>query len=201
MKLPGWLFTIATIVALGACVEAETELRFQTDRSGSLAVSYRIDSRALEIGMFDHDAAILPLPLGRRDFEQTAASHPALELRNYRSREENGTTHIEAEYRFESIEALQTALGSRAELSLSRQDGVTVLRHRVFSGFEMPPGEGAVSFADEFFNDARFSIIVHAPATIETSNEGRVDGRTARLEYQAVELLSMERPLVWELSW
>ena len=200
-RLPRWLLTVAAVLTLGACVEAETELSFRTDQAGSLALTYRIDSRALQIGMFDSDAAILPLPLGRRDFEQTAAAHPGLELHSYRSRDENGTTRIEAEYRFASIDALQTALGSRADLSLRQEGGSTILRQQLFGGFESEPGDRAASFAAEFFNDARFSMTVHAPRTIESHTKGRVEGRTARIEYRAVELLAAEQPLVWELAW
>jgi len=186
-------------------MELETVLSFQSAHSGTLAVSYVIDSRALEIGMFDPDASILPLPLHQSDFEQTAATHRDLELRSYRLRRHNGVTRIDAEYRFESLEALQIAFGRQNRPVVETGAHGTVMRQQLFSGLDRGNGghepQRSQRFVDEFLSDASVAVTVHAPTTISSSNLGAVDGRTLQLRYSASELLRLEAPLILELMW
>ena len=186
-------------------MELETVLSFQSARTGTLAVSYVIDSRALEIGMFDQDASILPLPLHQSDFEQTASAHPDLQLRSYRRRRHNGVTRIDAEYRFDSLEALQIAFGQQNRPVVETAADGTLMRQQLFGGIDRSTNgrepQRSQRFVDEFLSDASIAMTVHAPATISSANLGAVDGRTLQLRYSAPELLRLEAPLVLELMW
>ena len=193
-----FVLTLA-LLAFVSCIEVETELSFVSADSGSLRVSYAIDSRALQIGMFDDEATILPLPLHQRDFEQTAATHPQLELRSYQRAGGNGTTRIDAEYRFESLAALQTAFGSRTTVVLDATQQGTRLKHVLFEGHG--GGQQSQEFVDEFLSDATFSLTVHAPGPIISASIGQIDGRAVRLRYSARELLNVEEALILELVW
>ncbi|TVQ40766.1 MAG: hypothetical protein EA384_02110 [Spirochaetaceae bacterium] len=199
MKYSHCFVLTAALLAFVSCIEVETELSFASADSGSLKVSYAIDSRALQIGMFDDGATILPLPLHQRDFEQTAATHPQLELRSYHRAGGNGVTRIDAEYRFESLAALQTALGSRTTVILDATPQGTWFKHALFEGHG--GGQRSQEFVDEFLADASFSMTVHAPGPVISSSIGQIDGRLVRLHYTARELLVMEEPLILELVW
>jgi hypothetical protein len=203
MKLAKLFVVSAMFVSLSSCVEVRAELTFRTPQTGTLALNYRIDSRALEIGMFDPDATILPLPVARRDFERTASAIGDLELRSYRMRRQNGTTIVDAEYAFWSAAALSTLFAESTPISIETADGQTLFRHRVFDGFPAGVGDSAAGFVDSFLSGGRFSIQVTTPTPILRNSAGVLDNseRTVRLEYTTSDLLMIRDPIVWEVVW
>ncbi len=194
---------VATLGMLTSCMELDTRITFRTADSGTIALEYRIDSRVLEIGMFDRDATILPLPVGRRDFEHTVAAIEGLDLRSYRLHERDGVTTVTAELSFGTSEALAEFFGRSSPALVESAGGETRFRHRLFDGFPDGVGESGTRFSDSFFSDASVSVTVTAPSEITNrgSGERSGSGRSVTARFTAAELLASTEPVWIDVTW
>ncbi|TVR01836.1 MAG: hypothetical protein EA403_09955 [Spirochaetaceae bacterium] len=194
------------VTALGmltSCVELDTQITFRTAERGTIALAYRIDSRVLEIGMFDRDASIIPLPVGRSDFAQTAAAIDGLELRSYRMRERDGITTVTAELSFATAHALEAFFGPAAPAVVEAGSAETRFRHRLFDGFPDAIGEPGTRFADSFFSDASVSVTVTTPSAVTNHGVGEraASGRSVTARYTAADLLARAEPIWVDVTW
>lgn len=194
---------VATLGILTSCMELDTHITFRTADSGTIALEYRIDSRVLEIGMFDRDATILPVPVGRRDFEHTVAAIEGLDLRSYRMRERDGVTTVTAELSFAGGEALSAFFGPASLAVADGGAGAGRFRHLLFDGFPDGVGESGTRFSDSFFSEGSVSFTVTAPGEVVNHGVGdrAASGRSVTARFTAAQLLARTEPIWIDVTW
>ncbi|MDR3161379.1 MAG: hypothetical protein LBU28_07185 [Spirochaetaceae bacterium] len=111
---------ILSMVLLSSCIGLSADIAIRRDGSGTIALEYRISAALESLGKLDGNEGTPLLPVGRTDFERTAARIPGLALRSFSTGERNGETVVKAALGFSDLEALTAfldALGQGARLS------------------------------------------------------------------------------------
>jgi hypothetical protein len=70
---------------LGSCIGISSETTLRRDGSGTLKLEYRLSRELESLGKLDGNARWLPVPVGKADFERTAARVPGLTLKSFDS--------------------------------------------------------------------------------------------------------------------
>ncbi len=191
-------------VALFSCISIDTEIELKEDGSGTVRLNYTVDTMLVDIGSFDNEESVIPLPVEEENFRISAASISGLTLNSF-SREENDTSFfINAVLSFSSVEALD-ALISPAEESivLVSEDGKNVYRHTIYEAPEGGADEEMLSFVDAFFSDYELSFTLKSPSEIQSVNRGTIGDEPTIALYSIPlnELLRTEETIIWEVSW
>jgi hypothetical protein len=109
---------------LGSCLGVKSDISIRRNGSGSISLEYRISGELESLGKLEGNAAWPPLPVGRGDFERTAARVPGLSLDSFSVKTEGGDVVSRVKLDFADTQALLgflDAAGQRA--SLTRDGG------------------------------------------------------------------------------
>ncbi|MDR2495366.1 MAG: hypothetical protein LBD24_09120 [Spirochaetaceae bacterium] len=116
--------------ALSSCIGVRADIVMKSEGAGTIALEYRLSKLAESLGKLDGNERWPTVPLGRGDFERTAARVEGLTLRSFSTKEEGADVVTKAVFDFSGPEALARFLdagGKRAVLT-REPDG----RHRLF---------------------------------------------------------------------
>jgi hypothetical protein len=97
-----------------SCVGVTADIRISHDGSGVIDLEYRIPSGVEGLGRLDGNAGWPIVPVGRADFERTAARIEGLRLRSYSARESGGDCIYTAKFSFTGMGVLVRFLGEGA---------------------------------------------------------------------------------------
>jgi hypothetical protein len=130
-KLMQWgslLVHIAVIVLLicsfVSCAGVSADIAVRKDGSFLVTLDYSISEELDSLGKLDGNARWLPVPVGKADFERSAARINGMRLVSFKSKREKGVIHNKAGLRFSSPESLLAFLDASGRgASFSRENG------------------------------------------------------------------------------
>jgi hypothetical protein len=211
-----WLkIGIVSVVLLSSCIGLRADIAIRGDGSGTITLDYRISPALESLGKLDGNEGAPPLPVGRADFERTAARIEGLRLRSYSTGERDGEKTVKAALDFSTPEALAAfldALGQGARLSqaqgkrrlsltlgggLENQDrDLLDLIRQISQGYALDltltlPAGGTLTFLDR---DGR---AIDAPP----AGSAVLEGRTFRFSSPLGDLLASPEKVSLEMIW
>ncbi|MCL2833687.1 MAG: hypothetical protein FWD78_10995 [Treponema sp.] len=107
---------------LASCVGVNADIVFNSDKSGTIDLEYKISVLLESLGRQDGNENYPVVPAGRTDFERTIARLPGLKLLSYNMREDKNDKTINVKLQFDNPQALMSFLdpaGARAVYSES----------------------------------------------------------------------------------
>jgi hypothetical protein len=123
MKHRKRLFTLPIlgllIITLSSCIGVRADITLRPDGSGTIDLEYRLSRVAESLGKLDGNEGRPTIPLGKADFERTAARVEGLTLGSFSSKNDGKDTINTIKLAFSSLEALTRfldATGQRASL-------------------------------------------------------------------------------------
>jgi hypothetical protein len=200
-----------------SCVGASMEIVARQDGSGTITLEYRLSRELESLGKLDGNENWPPVPVGKADFERSAARIEGLTLRSFSERATPADRIYQAKFDFANLEALLGFLdssGSRA--SLAREGG----RNRLVLSFNDSAGrldvdpellELAVAAFEGYALD--FSITLPRPPQLRVAGgsgdftdsppEGAALLRGNRVSFSApmADLFSAQNPELLEIVW
>ena len=97
---------IAVLLLFSACIGVESSITIREDGTGTVALSYRISHKVAHLGRLDEKDPLVPLPVNNDDFERTVANTDGISLLSSEQNEDEQNVYINADFRFDSVEAL-----------------------------------------------------------------------------------------------
>jgi hypothetical protein len=191
---------IAIFVVLTGCLSIESEITIDPDGSGQVALTYRVDQLASNLGVFDPDTDVLPLPIAEDDFQDLITNTEGLELISYSRSETPDVVTVVAEIAFSNAEALSSIFSAEEnEIELVETGDQWVFRQVISGGLEEAPSEEVLGFFDAFFSDYEMSFSLSPPTEVSGVSAGEVVDGTARWTIAARDVFVSTEPLVWEV--
>ena len=89
-----------------SCIGASSQIKLNSDGSGTIIQEYRISLELENMGKLDGNENQPPLPAGKKDIERTIERVPGLRLVSYSSYEDGKDRIYRVELAFDSLEAL-----------------------------------------------------------------------------------------------
>jgi hypothetical protein len=209
-------FVLAVLVLFTSCIGIKSGIAIRGDESGTITLEYRL-ARALEsMGKLDGNEKWPPVPVGRVDFERTAARVPGLRVAAFSSRVEEGDLVNRVTLEFATLDALTGFLdrGGRAA-ALYREQGKTRLVLVLGGGGDAgidPVLLDLVRSSSEGYNldfsltlprDGAFTFIDSTGRSLERPPAGTVSirGRTAAFFCPMGDLFAAAEPVILEIRW
>jgi len=118
------LSLIVLMFILNSCIGVSADIQMRKDGSGKIILEYRLSRMAENIGRLDGNERWQIIPIGRADWERTAARIAGIKLASFSSREEAKDIVNKVTLEFKNTEALLKFLdpfGRR--VSLDRVNG------------------------------------------------------------------------------
>jgi hypothetical protein len=200
-----------------SCVGASMEIVARQDGSGTIALEYRLSRDLESLGKLDGNENWPPIPVGKADFERSAARVAGLTLRSFSERTTPADRIYQAKFDFANPEALLGFLDSSGRrASLSREEG----KNRLVLSFndsaarlDLDPEllELAVTAFEGYALD--FSITLPQTPQLrvaggnggftESPPDGAAQLRGNRVSFSApmADLLSAQNPVGLEIVW
>jgi hypothetical protein len=218
MKKKAWAFPLFfTALLFSSCVGVSMEIVALQNGSGTIALEYRLSRELESLGKLDGNENWPPVPVGKADFERSAARIEGLTLRSFSERTTPADRIYQAKFDFANLEALLGFLDSSgSRVSLDREEG----RNRLVLSFNDSAGRfdldpelldlAALAFAGYALD---FSIILpQAPQLrvadgsggfTESPSGGTALLRGNRVSFSAAmaDLLSAKNPAGLEIVW
>jgi len=202
-------------VVLNSCLGVSADITIKADGSGKIALTYRVSQALESIGRLDGNEKKPAVPVGRTDFERTAARIPGLKLSKYSSkdiRNPSGASDLVTNVTldFKDTSALLAFLDSSGSRATLVQEGQGALLRLTL----LDPSDGILdpdllSLLQEVSGNYEFGITLNLPrnATITTipasipTAKVVSSGRKTSFHIGMGELLSLKDGLVLEIRW
>jgi hypothetical protein len=112
------------VLVCSSCVGASMEIVTRQDGSGTIALEYRLSRELESLGKLDGNENWPVVPVGKADFERSAARIEGLTLRSFSERATPADRIYQAKFDFANPEALLGFLDSSGQrASLNREGG------------------------------------------------------------------------------
>ncbi|MDR1374061.1 MAG: hypothetical protein LBJ24_03720 [Treponema sp.] len=207
---------LTALVLFTSCIGIKSDIVIRGDESGTINLEYRI-ARGLEsMGKLDGTEKWPPGPVGRTDFERTAARVPGLRVASFSSRTEDGDLVNRIRLEFASLDALTGFLDAGGNLAaLYREQGGTRLV-LVLGGGNSGAADPALlelvrssaetyrlDFSLTLPGDGAFTFIDSTGRSLAGPPAGAVNirGRTAAFSCPIGDLLASAEPVILEMRW
>ena len=206
------LYVLALIpFLLVSCIGASLQIKINNDGSGTISQEYRIALELQNMGKTEGNEEMFPLPVGKEDLERTVARIPGLRLVSFASRQDEKDLIINADYAFDSPEALAALMGSgeqqlkvdfkEKKITLhfpAGEDGGIMFKEimqTAFEGYDFSfsltiPGQGKTAWLD-----GNGKIVQQYPGTCSVRNN------TVEYTVPMGKIVNLENPLALEISW
>jgi hypothetical protein len=172
---------LCTTLVLSSCVGASMEIVARRDGSGTIALEYRLSRDFEALGKLDGNENWPVIPLGRADFERSAARVEGLSLRSFSEKTVGADVVYQARFDFASLEGLARFLDSTGQRASLVRDGA---RNRLFLSFNnvadsVKADEDLLDLVASSFEGYDLVFVLTLPQAPELRV---VDGRGAPLE-------------------
>ena len=213
-KIPGlrsFSIVILILVFFVSCVGASSQIKINSDGSGTIRQVYRISHELQSMGKTDGNEGMFPLPVGKEDLERTVERISGLSLVSYTQRQDDKDIIIDAEFAFASPDALAALM----------EDGdqkfkIDLKNRKITMNFSAGEDSGAM-FKDMIiaaFEGYDFSFSLTVPGQVKTAwfdengknvpqYPGTCSVRNNTVEYTVPMgvIVGLEDPLELEISW
>jgi hypothetical protein len=146
---------------LGSCIGIGSEIAIRRDGSGTIKLEYRLSRELESLGKLDGNERWLPVPVGKADFERTAARVPGLTLKSFNSSVQGNDIINRITLDFTGTDALIRFLDATGRgVSLTRENGQNRLSLQITDGGRIEPelGELAGRVSEGYFLNLSFSL-------------------------------------------
>jgi hypothetical protein len=205
---------LVTAFVFSSCVGTATEIVIRRDGSGTVAMEYRISREFESLGKLDGNERWPPLPVGKADFERTAARVEGLSVRSFTTKTTGTDVINQIKLDFTSLDALVRFLDASGQGASLGREGE---KNRLTLSFSSFPGTDPelltlVSSAMEGYSlDFRLTLPVNPELRIPDGNGGllesppagsaAVQGTGVSFSSPMAELLTSPRPVTLEILW
>ena len=186
-----------------SCISIDTQIKFKTDTSGEVSITYNISREILDIGKIDKEDSFSPLPVEEKQYMAIAEKTDGLELKSYKIKESETETIISIIFDFNNIDSLNSAVygnSNETMINVKTIDGQTLYSQIIYDGREDLSFESR-DILISMFDDKNYTLTVIAPETIKETNMGKTSGKTAENILEMSEILSSDSPVIWEITW
>jgi hypothetical protein len=208
---------LCAVLAFGSCVGASVEIVARPDGSGTMVLEYRLSRELEALGKLDGNEGWPVVPVGKADFERSAARVEGLSLRSFSEKSAGKDVVYEARLDFASLEGLArflTGSGQGASLVREGSENRLVLTFNNAAGRARADGALMELLAEAFDGYALdFGITLPQPpelrvtdaggASLESPPAGTALLRGNRVSFSApmAELLAAPEPARLEIVW
>ena len=198
---------------LGSCVGISSEITLGRNGSGTIKLEYRLSRELESLGKLDGNEGRPPIPVGKTDFERTAARIPGLTLKSFNSAVDGADVVYRVTLNFADTDALLRFLdASGQKASLSRENGRNRFSLLLAAGGPVEPGLGNLvsSASAGYFLTMSFSLPAEAELTLMDGEGGRLNppqgwklsgGGRPSFSAPIGEVLLFDGPLYLEIGW
>lgn len=203
------VFGVILLTLLTGCIDIESNLTFSDSESGTVEFRYRMYTELFRATALETDPSRPMFPVLEADFERLARLHPKLQLLEYRRTESEDHVTVTVSLAFQSIEALNSALGGGDVVTVRTTEEQVVVLQQFGTRDETTTTSTAAPYgsADEVFGELiegyRFLTRINAPRDLKQvqPEEATKNARTAELELPLSRLLDVQQPIQLEVSW
>ncbi|MCL2243738.1 MAG: hypothetical protein FWC03_04630 [Treponema sp.] len=216
MKIKKILLTPLFILILNSCLGINTDIQMRRDGSGRITMEYKLSRMAETIGRLDGNEQWPVIPVGRADWERTAARIDGIRLVSFSGREDNKDFINRATLEFADTDALLKLLDSAGKrASINRENNsnklniilnekvspdinpdLLELMKQVSAGYMFRITFSAQGNSSITFTDGAGKAITQ-PAGVNTSTSGR----TLSFTIDTAELLNKKEGLGVSFTW
>jgi hypothetical protein len=214
MRKRALILPFVTAFVFSSCIGTATEIMIRRDGSGTIAMEYRISQEFESLGKLDGNERWPTLPVGKADFERTAARVDGLSVRSFTTKTAGKDVLYQVKLDFAGLDGLVhflDASGQRASLTQEGGKNRLTLSFDSFSGTD-PELLALVSSVLEGYS-LDFSLTLPVPAALRILDENggvlesppagsaTAQGTVVRFFSPIAELFTSPRPVNLEILW
>jgi hypothetical protein len=198
-----------------SCAGAEASIVVRRDGSGTIALEYR-SARALEsLGKLDGNERWLPVPVGKADFERSAARVPGLTVASFSSKQTERDIICRVKLNFTNLEALASFLDASGRRAMLVREGGRTGLTLSFGGYGTNNDPNLLTLAsvvtEGYALGLRFTLPAEASCRVlDARGTGRADPPAGTLKVQGrqvdyassmTDILASAEPIILEILW
>jgi hypothetical protein len=171
---------IFAVLLFSSCIGIKTDIEVKRDLSGTARLEYTVSQELLDSGTLDGNENWPAFPVGRADFERTAARIDGLELRSYRERQQGDDRLFEVALAFDHVSALSAFLGDNGQQFVYQNENgshvITVLFNKTPErGQPQAYDDALLSLVRAAFSGYQFDFTVSVPGGEKTYSAPMAD--------------------------
>jgi hypothetical protein len=195
---------LVIVMVLTSCLGIRSDLSFQNDGSGNIALTYQISALLQELGKIGEEEKPLPFPVHKEDFLRVVNEVEGLSLTSYSRTETDETIIIKAVISFTSPELLAYIDGSEEKtIRITRQGDHTSFKQSLPVPVDEELSEDTIAMISEFFPDYKLVYVINTPRPILEYNCGELSKNKQSLTYEItiLDILTIKEIKTIEVKW
>jgi hypothetical protein len=209
------VFLLFGAVLFGSCAGVTANIVIRRDGSGTVTLEYRIAQALESLGKLDGNERWLPVPVGKADFERSAARVPGLTVVSFSSKQTVRDTICQVKMNFASLDALASFLDASGQrVTLVRDGGRTGLTLSV-GGYGINADTDLLALVpvvtEGYALEFQFSLPAGASCRVldvlgaakTAPPAGALQVRGSQVEYAVplADILASAEPVILEILW
>lgn len=183
------LIVITAFLLCASCISVDTVIRFNTNGSGEIDMTYTVSNALLSLGSYEGSPAIAAVPVEESNFNAAADSIEGLRIVSFSKTEDVDFTTITVSAAFGSPQALQTFLGGLTEsCTFTSQNGDYVFVNTLYEAAAGIENQGlddtTIEMIEGYFNDARINYTLELPQNGTNDGDGFLSQDRMRITYE-----------------
>ncbi len=189
-------------IYLSSCLTINSDLRINSNRSGSLNIVYSIDKTLKDISNLGKDDEIIPLNLSEEYIQEIIGERTDIKYVKYQTSEDDLYYTVDVTFEFESIEALNSVLPSENAISINKNGSVTIFSQGVVTATDEVINNETMEIFKDIYGDHYFKMIVRVPGDIISVNQGtKQEERVAEFNKKFIDIIATSDDLSWSIRW
>ncbi len=203
-----------TLLLLISCIDVESTIELNSDRSGTFFLTYKISKMALNIGRAADEKRLVLLPVSGDEVQQAAAQISGLTLNSFSLKEKASEITVDLSGSFNDIDALSElfALYSESTISLNQESGNSLYSQIIYTEKENPMNAETAALFGKLIPGYALSFVLTAPEEIisaelvdDAVTNGSIDIADSRLSVNlhlsASDVIRENKTIKWEVNW
>lgn len=196
------LLVLLTVLFLSSCLSIDSDLRLNSDGSGSIKIYYTLDKSLQGISNLGSDDSIVPLNLSREYIEEVISGRSDISYSGYKTSQDESEYSVEVTFFFDSIDGLNSILPEDNRVSLTRSGKETVFNQVIVKSTKDEISSDSLEIFRDIFKEKTFSLTVHTPRDITNVDGGEISSkRVATYKENLLDIIQDSKKKSWTIRW
>lgn len=187
---------------LSSCLTINSDLRINSNRSGSLNIVYSIDKTLKGISNLGNDDEIVPLNLSEEYIQEIIGDRTDIKYVKYQTSEDDLYYTVDVTFEFESIDALNSVLPTENAIIINKEGSETLFSQGVVTATNEIINNETMEIFKDIYGDHYFKMIVRVPGNIIDVRQGhKQEDRVAEFNKKFIDIIATSDDLSWSIRW
>jgi hypothetical protein len=196
------VYILVLVFLLSSCLTINTDMKLNSNGSGTVKISYKLDKGLSGISNLDSNNDIAPLNLSEDYIKEITQNRDDIVYKDYSLVDDEFFVVIDVTFVFESIDALNSIFPEENGITIYRDGNETVFEQTIVESSTEVLTDETLEIFNDIFSDHLITFNVEVPSEIVSVKNGfKTDKRLATYNESLLDIITTSDEKNWSIRW